>query len=407
VLAVPREQRVAKRGGLDGEGGLIVGEGGQQAVEERANALRKPAGIFALCLVAAGDLWLVMSMAKRAAKPSGAADAPAPKTLTSYTIKLDAAQQAKLRAHCEARGWERVQLAYTHFAFKSEQARLNVAAYTSDKVVIAGKGTEDFVKNVLEPEVTGSAQLGYEAELHPEWFEPHAGLDESGKGDFFGPVIAATVIGDRAAIEAWREAGAQDSKKMTDGRIVALDRLIRSTRGAVVRTCFCKTMGRYNALMLRPRANLNSLLAWQHASALREALAVQPVAWGLLDQFSTQPLVQRELKKKAAEVPAGFELKMRTKAEEDPVVAAASIVARAEYVRQMHALSEQFGEPLQKGAGPLVKKQAAQLIDKLGAAALGDFAKLHFRTAYEVVSAAGKLAELPLRPPPPKLSQWN
>jgi len=346
-------------------------------------------------------------MAKRAAS-SGASDAStAPKTLTSYTIKLDAAQQAKLRVHCEARGWERVELAYTNFAFKSAQARLNVAAYTSGKVVIAGKGTEDFVKNVIEPEITGLAELGYEAERHPEWFEPHAGLDESGKGDFFGPVIAATVIADTAAIEAWREAGAQDSKKMTDGRIVALDRLIRTTRGAVVRTCFCKTMARYNALMSRPRANLNSLLAWQHATALSEALAAKPVAWGLLDQFSEQPLVQRELKKHAAKIPAGFALKMRTKAEEDPVVAAASIVARAEYVRQMHALSEKFGEPLQKGAGPLVKKQAAQLIDKLGAASLGDFAKLHFRTAYEVVSAAGKLDELPLRPPPPKTSQWN
>jgi len=347
-------------------------------------------------------------MAKRAVS-RGASDAPtAPKTLTSYTIKLDAAQQAKLRAHCEGRGWERAEVAYTHFAFKSEQARLNVAAYTSGKVVIAGKGTEDFVKNVIEPEITGSAELGYEAERHPEWFEPHAGLDESGKGDFFGPVIAATVIADRAAIEAWREAGAQDSKKMTDGRIVALDKLIRATRGAVVRTCFCKTMARYNTLMSRPRANLNSLLAWQHATALSEALAAKPVAWGLLDQFSEQPLVQRELKKThAAALPAGFELKMRTKAEEDPVVAAASIVARAEYVRQMHTLSERFGEPLQKGAGPLVKKQAAHLIDKLGAAALGDFAKLHFRTAYEVVSAAGKLDELPLRPPPPKMSQWN
>jgi len=90
---------------------------------------------------------------------------------------------------------------------------------------------------------------------------------------------------------------------------------------------------------------------------------------------------------------------MRTKAEEDPVVAAASIVARAEYVRQMHELSQRFGGKLQKGAGALVKKQAAEIIEKFGARALGGFAKLHFRTAYEVVSAAGKLDELPLPEP--------
>jgi ribonuclease HIII len=161
-------------------------------------------------------------------------------------------------------------------------------------------------------------------------------------------------------------------------------------------------MPKYNELMARPRANLNGLLAWQHATALTQALAEKSVPWGLLDQFSEQPLVQREMKKKGVK---DFELRMRTKAEEDPVVAAASVVARAEYVRQMHSLSKAYGDKLQKGAGPLVKEQANEIIRKFGVRALGDFAKLHFRTAYEVVSAAGKLDELPLKPPPPKM-QW-
>lgn len=326
----------------------------------------------------------------------------APKKLSSYTVKLDAAQLAKLRAHCEARSWLPVEVAYTHYAFKADHLKINLSAYTSGKVVIAGKGTEDFVRDVIEPEITGAAKLGYDEVLHPDWFESHAGLDESGKGDFFGPVIAATVIADKAAIEAWRKAGAQDSKKMAESKIIELDRLIRETKGAAVATCFCHTMTRYNELMGRPGANLNRLLAWQHATALGDALARKPVKWGLLDQFSEQPLVQRELAKKEIK---DFELRMRTKAEEDPVVAAASIVARAEYVRQMHALSKKFGAKLQKGAGPLVKTQAEEIIRKFGAPALRDFAKLHFRTAYEVVSAAGKLDELPLKPPPPKM-EW-
>ncbi|MFI5357125.1 MAG: ribonuclease HIII [Opitutales bacterium] len=326
----------------------------------------------------------------------------APKKLSSYTVKLDDGQLRKLRAHCEGRGWTPFEVGYTHFAFKADHLKLNVAAYTSGKVVIAGKGTEDFVRDVLEPEITGAPKLGYDAVLHPDWFETHAGLDESGKGDFFGPVIAATVIADKAAIEAWREAGAQDSKKMAESKIMELDRMIRTTKGATVETCFCHTMKRYNELMGRPRANLNNLLAWQHATALSAALKQKPVVWGLLDQFSEQPLVQRELKRMAV---TGFELRMRTKAEEDPMVAAASIVARAEYVRQMHALSKRFGGKLQKGAGPLVKEQARDIIARFGAPALGDFAKLHFRTAYEVVSAAGKLDELPLKPPPPKM-EW-
>jgi len=220
-------------------------------------------------------------------------------------------------------------------------------------------------------------------------------LDVSGKGDFFGPVVAATVIADRPAITAWIEAGVKDSKQIADPQILRLDALIRGTKGVVVRTCLCG-MPRYNELMARPGANLNRLLAWQHATALTQALAERPVPWGLLDQFSEQPLTQRELARKGV---AGFDLRMRPRAEEDPVVAAASVVARAEFVRQLHDLSTRLGERLQKGAGAAAKAQGARIVERLGARALGDFAKLHFRTAYEIVAAAGRLDELPLPAP--------
>ncbi len=325
----------------------------------------------------------------------------APKKIASYTVKLDDAQMDKLRGICVERGWTPFEVAYTRFAFKADHLKVNVSAYTSGKVVVAGKGTEDFVRDVIEPEVTGAAKLGYDEVLHPDWFEPHAGLDESGKGDFFGPVIAATVIAHKSAIEMWIKAGVKDSKKIAEPQILKLDQIIRDTHGVVVKTCFCG-MPKYNELMARPGANLNRLLAWQHATALDQALAEKRVPWGLLDQFTEQPLVQRELARKGVKV---FDLKMRTKAEEDPVVAAASVVARAEFVRQMHLLSKKFGAKLQKGAGPLVKAQANEMIAKFGARSLGEFAKLHFRTAYEVVSAAGKLDELPLKEPGPKM-EW-
>lgn len=326
-------------------------------------------------------------------------DADGPKKLSTYTAKLPDEQMERLRTICTGRGWKPFEVAYARFAFKGND--VNVTAYTSGKVVIAGKGTEEFVTMTLEPEVTGQARLGYDEVLHPEWFESHAGLDESGKGDFFGPVVAATVIAEKSAIEAWRKAGVQDSKKITELRILQLDKLIRDTPGVVTKTCYC-SMPKYNELMARPRANLNSLLAWQHATALQQALAEKRVRWGLLDQFTEQPLVQRELVRKGETV---FELRMRTKAEEDPVVAAASVVARAEFVRLMRKLSESFGGPLQKGASAMVKTQARQIIDRFGAKALGNFAKLHFRTAYEVVAEMGKLDELPLKPPPPKM-EW-
>ncbi len=334
-----------------------------------------------------------------AKKPDAADDAP--KKIASYTIKLDDAQMEKLRLILQERGWTPFEVAYTRFAFKADHLKVNVSAYTSGKVVVAGKGTEDFVRDVIEPEVTGAARLGYDEVLHPDWFEAHAGLDESGKGDFFGPVVAATVIADRPAIEGWIKAGVKDSKKISELQIFKLEEIIKQTPGVVVRTCFCG-MPKYNELMARAGANLNRLLAWQHATALEQALSARRVPWGLLDQFTEQPLTQRELARKGV---TGFDLRMRTKAEEDPVVAAASVIARAEFQRQIVALSRKFGGKLQKGAGPLVKDQAKQIIANFGARALGDFAKLHFRTAYEVVAECGKLDELPLKEPRERM-EW-
>ena len=229
-----------------------------------------------------------------------------PRKLSTYTVKLDDAQMEKLRALCVARQWEPFEVPYARFAFRGTD--VNVTAYDKRKVVvIAGKGTEEFVTMTLEPEITLAAKLGYDEVLNPDWFETHAGLDESGKGDFFGPVVAATVIADKAMIDAWRDAGVQDSKKIVDTQIIRLDALIRATKGVVVEVCYCRTMARYNELMGRPGANLNRLLAWQHATALGDALAKRPVPWGLLDQFTEQPLVQRELAKKGVQ---NFELRM-------------------------------------------------------------------------------------------------
>jgi ribonuclease HIII len=321
------------------------------------------------------------------------ADDEAPKKLTTYTAKLTDVQMEQVRAYCEARMWESFDVEYARFAYRGP--KVNVTGYNSGKLVVAGRETEDFVVSFIEPEVLKEARLGYDEVLHPEWFEPHAGLDESGKGDFFGPVVTACVIADKAAIDTWIKAGVKDSKKIADAQIMKLDKLIRATRGAVVEV-FSWRMAKYNELMGRPHANLNRLLAWQHAQGLIKALERRRVAWGLLDQFSPQPLTQRELTKKGV---TDFDLRMRTRAEEDPVVAAASVCARAEFVRTIKALSQEAGEPLLKGASAQVRAQGRRIVDRLGAVALPRFAKLHFRTAYEVVKAAGKLDELPLPEP--------
>ncbi len=310
-----------------------------------------------------------------------AASASEPKKKALHTVELSAAQAEKLKAVLEGQAgqWEPFEVACAQFAYKGNQ--VNVVCYGNGKTVIQGKRAEDFVCDVLEPQITGQAMLGYDEVHHPDWFETHAGLDESGKGDLFGPVVSAGGVASPEAVRSWIAAGVRDSKTVSsDAGILKLEKIIRQTPDTAVKV-FRFQMPKYNELYKKFGSNLNRMLAWMHARTLEATLAQKTAPWGLLDQFTAQPLVQRELK----EVPEGFELRMRTKAESDPVVAAASVIARAEFVRMMNALSEKAGEQLLKGASAQVKAQAKRLVEKFGPEGLGDFAKLHFRTAYEAL----------------------
>lgn len=337
------------------------------------------------------DFWhTVPLMAKKAKSDS---DGPAPRAL--YTITLTPEQIRKLGDWCSRKLWVPFPVEHSVFAYKDD--KVNVVAYKSGKLVVSGKKTEDFVTNVLEPEITGAALLGYDEVHHPEWYEDHAGLDESGKGDLFGPLVSACVIATGDMVRGWKEEGVRDSKTVTtDNAILALEKQIRQTPGVIVKVVFTG-MEKYNDLYRKFGNNLNRLLAWYHATALEDCLPRfeaehgKPPAWGLLDQFSKSPLVQTELKKRKI----SFDLKMRTKAESDPVVAAASIVARAAYVRALKKLSEEAGVVLPKGSGAQAKAAGIQLVKNLGPDALGRFAKLHFRTAYECRG---------LEPPKPKVA---
>ncbi len=308
---------------------------------------------------------------------SGNREKPEPKKLHLYTIKLNEAELHRLEQVCRNRLWEGFHVEHARFAYRGNQ--VNIVAYQSGKVVIQGKKTEDFIQYTLESEVTYKAQLGYEEVHHSSWFEAHAGLDESGKGDFFGPLVTACVIAEAGTARIFLDQGIKDSKSISsDAAIMRLDALIRKTPGVVVKTAYAGML-KYNALYEQFGSNLNTLLAWMHSKSLSEALKEKHVPWGMLDQFSKTPLVNRFFKE------PDFDLRMQTKAEADPIVAAASIVARALYIKEMEKLSEKAGETLIRGASKAVSEQGKRLVKKLGADQLGAFAKLHFRTAYPLL----------------------
>src|SRR5438132_738980 len=192
----------------------------------------------------------------------------------SYTHLLTKDQAGKLRSLLDELGFEFSPKQYT--LFFGQKNKLSVAVYEKGpKVLIQGKGVEEFVQFELEPKILGEAKLGYEEVHAPEMFEPHFGVDESGKGDFFGPLVIAGVFEDRGIARKLIDAGVQDSKRISyDARIRALADAIRKNSMGLVEVVSIGP-AKYNELYEK-FGNLNKLLAWGHASVLQNLLARKP-----------------------------------------------------------------------------------------------------------------------------------
>lgn len=299
--------------------------------------------------------------------------------LNSYTHPLTHEQADKLRALLAETGFEFSPKPYT--LFFAQKNKLSVAVYEKGpKILLQGKGIEEFVQFELEPKILREAKLGYEEIHSPEMFEAHFGIDESGKGDFFGPLVIAGVYVDRGIARKLMDAGIQDSKRIgSDARIRALAEVIRKTQGAV-HDAVSIGPERYNALYEK-FGNLNSLLGWGHARVIENLLAKRPdCPRALSDKFADARVIERSLMQHGQKI----KMEQRTKAESDLAVAAASILAREAFIDWLQKRSKALGAKLGRGVSAEVKATASELVAKHGAEVLRQVAKTHFRTAHEI-----------------------
>jgi ribonuclease HIII len=311
-----------------------------------------------------------------------------------FTAPLNPNQVEKLRALIDELGFTFSAKPYT--IFFAQKNKLSVAVYEKGpKVLVQGRGVEEFVQFELEPKILEEARLGYEEVLSPEMFEPHFGVDESGKGDFFGPLVIAGVYSDRGIARKFREAGVQDSKRITsDARIHALAETIRRTSGGLFEVILIGPE-KYNQLYQK-FGNLNSLLGWGHARVIENLLAKKPdCPRALSDKFADVRVIENALLQHGRTI----RMEQRTKAESDPAVAAASILARDGFVGWLEKRSRALGVKLGKGVSAQVKKTAAEIVAAKGPETLEELAKIHFRTAHEI--APGYF------PAPPPRRAWR
>jgi len=301
----------------------------------------------------------------------------------SYTFVLNGEQQETLKALLLMGNYRRKDVPHTTVAVEADNCVVNL--YKSGKCLVQGNGAEDFVLFVLEPAVLQQATVGYEEVLNPDLVAPHMGIDESGKGDFFGPLVACAVYVDPGIAQAMQELGVKDCKQMTDKAVFFVGsrtrQMLTPTRFSLV------TIGpeAYNRLYARMR-NVNDLLAWAHARCIENLLeSVPDCPRAVADQFGAKQVIERALMKKGRSI----KLEQRHKAESDIAVAAASVLARESFLRSLAKLGETHGVTFHKGASEQVKTAAAELVKKSGPDILLKTAKCHFRTTDQVLATCG------------------
>ncbi|HAT97601.1 MAG TPA: hypothetical protein DCS50_00580 [Acidaminococcaceae bacterium] len=211
----------------------------------------------------------------------------------------------------------------------------------------------------------------------PEFSGVWMGSDESGKGDYFGPLVVASVCLDTAAGEMLIKAGVRDCKAMSDERVTALAKTIEATALA------------FSVLVMKPHAynmryeqvqrtggSLNALLALGHIAALKQTWSKYPACkWAVVDQFVRNEAIPDGIHAFAP----NMKVMQRTGAEEDIAVAAASVLARAAFLQTIQQMGFEAGiGRIPKGGGEAATNAARRLVQQKGTEALGQYVKLHF-----------------------------
>jgi ribonuclease HIII len=294
---------------------------------------------------------------------------------STFVTTVEANIANKLLADLKEQGFEITTPAYTIFSAK--KAGVSCTLYKSGKLTVQGKEIGPFVEFYLEPQILGTFTHTYQ-DLGLDR-TGRIGIDESGKGDFFGPLCIAGVYAEGEEIAKLKAIGVRDSKTLTEAAILKIAKKIRAE--------FSHHIVKINPLkyneLYQQFGNLNHLLAWGHATTIEHLVLKTNCRNVIIDQFAAENVVITALKRKKLTVT----LTQRHRGEEDLVVAAASILARETYVEGLKKLSEEFGISLPKGASAQTIQAGRKLVQTLGPEALSKVGKLHFKTTGIILNA--------------------
>ena len=297
--------------------------------------------------------------------------------MNTYTNKFSTNDLDKLKSFFIADGCKFTEQQYAFF--KAIGSGYCASFYNSGKLVVQGKCVDNIISKLstefkLNIENSNSPMVAYE-EISEE---NYIGVDESGKGDFFGPLVVAGVAVNSNLKKIFLELGIKDSKKLTDEVILKLALEIQKIAKW---TTVVITPKKYNELYNKFK-NLNKLLAWGHARVIENLLVKAPeCTLALSDKFaSDDKVIENALMNKGRNI----KMVQKTKGENDIAVAAASVIARAEFVSRMKTMSNMYKIIFPKGASDKVINCAKSYVQMYGKEKLDEVAKMHFKTVQNI-----------------------
>ena len=269
-------------------------------------------------------------------------------------------------------GFEMSRPAFTCFMARKDGA--TITFYISGKVMFQGKEPLELIPSELMhhfPQEGAPSPI-----LHLREELPLIGTDESGKGDFFGPLVVAGIGATEEHLKVLQALGVRDSKLLTDTAILEIAQHLKELLPHAV---YILQPSRYNALYAQI-GNLNHLLAAAHGKVIEQLRKTTGISRVLVDQFTTHDLIRPHLKASPDLV-----LMQRVRAESHPVVAAASILARAAFTQEIDKISERLEMIIPKGASKQVLQAGRQIVIKYGEPMLEEVAKVHFKTFTDII----------------------
>lgn len=296
--------------------------------------------------------------------------------MNTYTAKIPDIKKEQLKDFFVGKNVLFEPMQYTYFRAKGNG--FVAVLYNSGKFVLQGSDVSE-IANQIEQKFFGKEiklNVAESIDNKVDEFIPHIGVDESGKGDYFGPLIIAGVFVDDTNYQRFINLGVKDSKQLKYKDIKKMAIEIKNNSIFSVVTI---SPEKYNELYSKFK-NLNKLLAWGHARVIENILEKTSAEYALSDKFADESLIQRALMDKGRQI----RLEQRTKAESDIAVACGSILARYEFVKNMENISQKIGIELPKGASNKTIETGVEICQKYGKEKLIQVAKMHFKTTQDI-----------------------